>query len=41
MAVCVMAQHRYQKKQMMLEAVNRGVVAIRSGNQVVVSWRTL
>ena len=41
MAVCVMAQPRYQKKQMMLETLNRGVVAIRSGNQVVVSWRTL
>ena len=41
MAVCVMAQPRYQKKQMMLEALNRGVVAIRSGNQVVVCWRTL
>ena len=41
MAVCVMAQPRYQKKQMMLEPLNRGVVAMRSGNQVVVSWRTL
>lgn len=41
MAVCVMAQPRYQRNRMMLEALNRGVVAIRSGNQVVVSWRTL
>ncbi len=35
------AQPRYKKKQMMLEKLNRGVVAVRSGHQVVVSWRIL
>ena len=35
------AQPRYQKEQMALEKLNRGVVALRQGNQVVVSWRVL
>jgi rhamnogalacturonan endolyase len=35
------AQPRYQKERMKLEQLNRGVVAVRSGQQVVVSWRTL
>jgi rhamnogalacturonan endolyase len=39
--VCVVAQPRYQKDRMQLERLNRGVVAVRNGQQVVVSWRTL
>ena len=35
------AQPRYQKEQMALEKLNRGVVALRHDNQVVVSWRIL
>jgi len=35
------AQPRYNLEQMNREKLNRGVVAIRNGNQVVVSWRTL
>ena len=35
------AQPRYQKEQMALDNLNRGVVALRHGNQVVVSWRVL
>lgn len=31
------AQPRYQKEQMALEKLNRGVVALRHDNQVVVS----
>ena len=32
---------QYQKQRMKLERLNRGVVAVRNGQQVVVSWRTL
>lgn len=35
------AQPRYDLDKMKLERLNRGVVAIRNGSQVVVSWRTL
>ena len=35
------AQARYNLSQMQTERLNRGVVAIRSGNKVVVSWRLL
>ncbi len=35
------AQPRYKKEQMALEHLNRGVVALRHGNQVIVSWRVL
>jgi rhamnogalacturonan endolyase len=37
----VVAQPRYELDKMCREQLNRGVVAIRNGNQVVVSWRTL
>ena len=39
--VASQAQPRYDRAQMNLERLNRGVVAIRSGEKVVVSWRTL
>ena len=39
--MAAMAQPRYQKERMKLEQLNRGVVALRNGGQVVVSWRTL
>jgi hypothetical protein len=35
------AQCRYDKAQMQTEHLNRGVVAVRSGSKVMVSWRTL
>ena len=35
------AQPRYNLDKMNREKLNRGVVAIRSGQKVVVSWRTL
>ena len=35
------AQVRYNHKQMQTERIGRGVVAFRSGQKVVVSWRTL
>ena len=35
------AQPRYDLDKMNRERLNRGVVAIRNGSQVVVSWRTL
>ena len=35
------AQPRYDMKTINREKLNRGVVAIRSGEKVVVSWRTL
>lgn len=35
------AQARYNHKQMQTERIGRGVVAFRSGQKVVVSWRTL
>ena len=37
---CV-AQPRYDKANMKLEKLNRGVVAIRDGQRVIVSWRCL
>ena len=36
-----MAQPAYDLKGMNRELLNRGVVAVRNGQQVVVSWRTL
>ena len=36
-----MAQPAYDLKGMNREQLNRGVVAVRNGQQVVVSWRTL
>ena len=39
--VASQAQPRYDRAQMNLECLNRGVVAIRSGEKVIVSWRTL
>ena len=41
LALAVVAQPRYRKEQMMLEKLNRGVVAMRHGDKVVVSWRVL
>ena len=35
------AQPRYDLEKMSRERLNRGVVAVRSGDRVVVSWRTL
>lgn len=35
------AQPRYDKAKMQLEKLNRGVVAIRDGKRVIVSWRCL
>ena len=35
------AQPRYDKANLCCETLDRGVVAIRQGEQVVVSWRTL
>ena len=35
------AQPRYNKAKMNRETLDRGVVAVRNGQQVVVSWRTL
>ena len=37
----VTAQPRYQLEQMRRETLDRGVVAVRNGRQVVVSWRQL
>ncbi len=37
----ISAQPNYDKDNMLLEKLNRGVVAFRNGNQVIVSWRTL
>ena len=39
--VTSLAQPRYDKSQMNVERLNRGVVAIRSGEKVIVGWRTL
>lgn len=36
-----MAQTRYDRARMVTERLNRGVVALRHGSEVVVSWRTL
>ena len=35
------AQPRYDRTQLNLEHLNRGVVAFRDGAQVIISWRTL
>ena len=35
------AQPRYNKANMNLEHLNRGVVAVRDGEKVVISWRCL
>ena len=40
-AILLQAQPRYDMQHINREKLNRGVVAIRSGEQVVVSWRTL
>lgn len=40
-ALIIWAQPRYNMQQLHRETLNRGVVAIRSGQQVVVSWRSL
>ena len=40
-ASSVMAQPCYDLTNMNVEQLNRGVVAVRNGQQVVVSWRTL
>lgn len=37
----VVSQPRYDMKTINREKLNRGVVAIRSGEKVIVSWRTL
>ena len=39
--VSAYAQPRYDMEKMQREHLNRGVVAIRCGNKVYVSWRTL
>ncbi len=39
--LAILAQPNYNKDNMLLEKLNRGVVAVRNGNQVFVSWRTL
>ncbi len=41
MGTAVWAQPRYDMSQIKRERLNRGVVAMRTGNQVAVSWRTL
>ena len=40
-APCVQAQPRYDRSKLHTEQLNRGTVAVRSGNHVVVSWRVL
>ena len=35
------AQPNYNMQQIKREHLNRGVVAIRNGQQVIISWRTL
>lgn len=40
-ALCGYAQTRYDLPHMQTERLGRGVVAFRSGNKVIVSWRTL
>ena len=40
-ATMLQAQPRYDMQHINREQLDRGVVAIRSGNQVMVSWRTL
>ena len=39
--LAAVAQPNYDMQQIKREHLNRGVVAIRSGQQVIVSWRTL
>ena len=41
MAVLSTAQPKYDIGNMQREQLNRGVVAIRNGQEVIVSWRTL
>ena len=41
MATAVSAQPRYNMEKLKREQLDRGVVAIRHGNEVTVSWRTL
>ena len=41
MGEMALAQPRYNYENMQREKLNRGVVAIKSGNQVVISWRIL
>ena len=40
-ALAAMGQPRYKMETILREKLNRGVVAIRDGQNVVVSWRTL
>lgn len=40
-ATMLQAQPRYDMQHINREQLDRGVVAIRSGDQVMVSWRTL
>ena len=40
-ALAAMGQPRYKMETISREKLNRGVVAIRDGQNVVVSWRTL
>jgi rhamnogalacturonan endolyase len=40
-AVMAVAQPRYDMDNICRETLNRGVVAVRSGGQVMISWRTL
>ncbi len=39
--VTATAQPNYNKSEMALEKLSRGVVAVRNANQVIISWRTL
>ena len=41
LSMTAIAQPRYDLEKMSRERLNRGVVAVRSGDRVVVSWRTL
>ena len=41
LALAVVAQPRYRKEQMMLEKLNRGVVAMRHGDKVVCTGKSL
>ena len=40
-ALTAVGQHRYRMDEINREQLNRGVVAMRDGERVVVSWRTL
>ena len=42
MAVATLwAQPRYDRSKLKTERLNRGVVAVRNGGKVIISWRTL